>query len=113
MIPSLDEQTFLSLLAQSDHDVLVDFWAPWCGPCRTQSQILDQLAGALPAQLALVKLNVDEHPQIARQYGIAGIPTLIRFRAGKVIERRVGVQSAQHLQDWLQPQHAAGPQPVR
>ncbi len=82
--------------------VLVDFWAPWCGPCRMQTPILEGLAKELNGNARIVKLNTDENAGVARQFGISSIPTLILFRDGKEVERMVGVQSAESLKRKLQ-----------
>lgn len=72
--------------------VLVDFWAPWCGPCKMQTPILERLVSAGEIKAAIFKLNTDENGEIAQKYGIVSIPTLILFENGKEIERYVGVQ---------------------
>jgi len=72
--------------------VLVDFWAPWCGPCRMQTPILEKLVSAGEIKAKICKLNTDENTAIAQKYGIVSIPTLILFQDGKEIERFVGVQ---------------------
>ena len=82
--------------------VLVDFWAPWCGPCRMQTPILEGLARELNGNARIVKLNTDENPATARNFGINSIPTLILFRDGKEVERMVGVQPAESLKRKLQ-----------
>ncbi|MCU0843843.1 MAG: thioredoxin [Spirochaetes bacterium] len=82
--------------------VLVDFWAPWCGPCRMQTPILEGIAKELNGNARIVKLNTDENPGVARQFGISSIPTLILFRDGKEVERMVGVQPAESLKRKLQ-----------
>lgn len=71
---------------------LVDFWAPWCGPCRMQTPILEKLTASAEIEAKIFKLNTDENPEIAQKYGIVSIPTLILFENGKEIERFVGVQ---------------------
>jgi thioredoxin 1 len=82
--------------------VLVDFWAPWCGPCRMQTPILEGLAKELNGNARIVKLNTDTNPGVARQFAISSIPTLILFRDGKEVERMVGVQPAELLKRKLQ-----------
>jgi thioredoxin 1 len=69
---------------------LVDFWAPWCAPCRAVAPILDQLAHEYAERLSIVKVNVDDDPRIAARFGIHSIPTLLLFRAGEVVHRMVG-----------------------
>lgn len=75
-----------------DGIVLVDFWAPWCGPCRMQEPILDQVASEIGTKASIIKVNVDESPSVAAQFGIKGIPTLILFKGGKAVGQYVGVQ---------------------
>ena len=73
--------------------VLVDFWAPWCGPCRMQAPILDQLSQKYDeTELKITKLNVDDNPQTAASFGVMSIPTLLFFKDGELVEKRVGVQ---------------------
>jgi len=71
---------------------LVDFWAPWCGPCRMQAPILETIAASLAGKAAIAKVNVDDHPALAAQFGIRGIPTLILFKDGQVVRELVGLQ---------------------
>ena len=71
---------------------LVDFWAPWCGPCKALAPILEELAGELAGKVQIAKLNVDEEDGVAAEYGIRAIPALLLFKDGKVVEQFVGVQ---------------------
>ncbi len=89
-------------VAKATVPVLVDFWAPWCGPCRLQGPILEELADSLDDTKAKVgKLNVDEQGDIAMQFGVMSIPTLIVFKNGKEVERFVGVQEKEVLEKVL------------
>jgi len=82
--------TNFSSLIKGDKPVLVDFWAAWCMPCRMVSPILDEIAGEQNGALTVAKLNVDENPSIAAQYGVMSIPTIIRFQDGAEVGRAVG-----------------------
>lgn len=80
--------------------VLVDFWAPWCGPCRMQAPILDQLSQKYDeTELKITKLNVDDNPQTATSFGVMSIPTLLFFKDGELVEKRVGVQPKPALEE--------------
>ncbi|HOP64058.1 MAG TPA: thioredoxin [Spirochaetota bacterium] len=85
-------KTFDADVLKSAGKVLVDFWAPWCGPCRMQTPILEKLASSGDISAQIFKVNTDENPDIAQKYGIVSIPTLILFENGQEVERYVGVQ---------------------
>lgn len=102
MIDEVNDSNFTKEVINSDKYVLVDFWAPWCGPCRMQAPILEQLASELNGSVKIVKLNTDENSTTASNLGIRSIPTLIIFKKGIETDRMVGVQSAELLKSKLQ-----------
>jgi len=92
---------FQKVMAQGSL-ILIDFWAPWCGPCRLQGPILDEVAKAASDGVIVAKVNVDEEPRLASQYGVSSIPTLLIIKEGQILNRMVGVQTAQILTSALQ-----------
>ena len=97
-----DDASFAEVAEDAALPVLVDFWAPWCGPCRMVSPALQLLAGELAGQIKLVKVNVDESPRLQQRFGIQSIPTLMVLRDGQVIARQTGAAPADALRGWLQ-----------
>ncbi|HXY91411.1 MAG TPA: thioredoxin [Acidimicrobiia bacterium] len=95
---------FGDVVEESSLPVVVDLWAPWCGPCRMISPALEDVATRLRGRMKLVKVNVDESPAITRRFGVQGIPTLLMFRDGQLVDRSVGAQGADQLQSWIEPQ---------
>jgi len=81
---------------------LVDFWAPWCGPCRMIAPILDELAGELKDKARIVKINVDENPTVAGQFGVMSIPTLLLFKNGQKVDQKVGGQAKPQLKAFIE-----------
>jgi len=90
--PSVSTQEWTSEVLESDKPVLVDFWAEWCGPCKMVSPIVEEIASENSEKLKVVKLNVDENPDTAREYGIMSIPTLLVFKGGRPDKRIVGAK---------------------
>jgi thioredoxin 1 len=89
-IPEVTTSSFQADVLASDKPVLVDFWAPWCGPCKMLAPVIEEVSVALTGQAKFVKLNTDENPDLAAQFHISGIPTLILFKGGEVVDRIVG-----------------------
>ena len=92
MADAVTTTNFEQEVLQSDTPVLVDFWAEWCGPCHAVSPILDRIAEERAGELRLVKINIDEEPDIAERYGIASIPTMVLFRDGEPSATAIGAQ---------------------
>jgi len=95
------DQNFEQEVLNSQKPVLVDFWAPWCGPCQMMGPIIEQLVEELEGKVVVGKLNVDENPQMAQKYGVMSIPTLLIFKDGQVVEQFVGVQPKEVLKQVL------------
>jgi len=100
---NLTISNFEAEVIKSDIPVLVDFWAPWCGPCQMIAPHLEQLAGEYLGKMKVCKLNVDDASEIATRYAIMSIPALIIFKEGKVMEKRIGVMSKEELGKMAQP----------
>ncbi|MBE7502245.1 MAG: thioredoxin [Verrucomicrobia bacterium] len=96
-ILTLNEANFTEQVLHSPVPILVDFWAEWCGPCRMVAPILDELASEYDGQIKVGKVNVDDNQQLAADYRITGIPTLLLFKQGRVEETMVGLKSKRDL----------------
>jgi|SRR5436305_169962 thioredoxin 1 len=91
------ESNFNEEVLKSGPPVLVDFWAEWCGPCKMLSPVLDELAGEYGGKIKIAKVNIDENPNLATQYKVTAIPTLLLFKNGQVMEQVVGLKSKRDL----------------
>ena len=98
---TLDAASFAAHVERATLPALVDFWAPWCGPCRMMAPVLDQTAAQRATELRVAKVNTDEQPQLAGRFGIRSIPTLILFREGRELARQSGAADAGSLSRWL------------
>lgn len=96
-VKDIKESQFEQEVLQADIPVLVDFWAPWCGPCKMLGPVLEEVAAANDSRLKVIKVNVDENPDLAQKYEVMGIPAMFLFKDGQVIDSFTGAMSKQAL----------------
>ena len=107
MIKHVTDASFATDVLGAKGPVLVDFWAEWCGPCRQIAPVLDALASEHEGKVTIAKVNVDENPATPNRYGIRGIPTLLLFDKGELVDQRVGVAPKAQIDAWLRKAAAA------
>ena len=100
-LTELTDAEFDNIVHNSAEPVLVDFWAPWCGPCKMQTPILEKVAAKVGVKAVIAKVNVDENPALAAQFGVRSIPTLILFKNGQKVRDFIGVQQENALVEIL------------
>jgi thioredoxin 1 len=112
-IVTVDNGSWEAEVLKSEKPVLVDFWAPWCGPCRMVGPVLDQIAEEMDGQLRIAKLNIDENQEIAFQFQVMSIPTFILFKDGQMADRMLGAASKSAFQNFISRNiEVASPQPI-
>ena len=97
----VDTSNFQSEVLESVEPVVVDFWAEWCGPCKMIAPSLEEIATEMKGKVKVVKLNIDENPELAAQFGVRSIPTLALFKAGEVADIKVGAAPKTALASWI------------
>ena len=101
MTIEINDASFKSEVTDSAIPVLVDFWAPWCGPCKMIAPVLEEIASEYDGKLKVVKINIDENQTTPSNYGVRSIPTLILFKDGKEVEKIIGAQSKENLKQMV------------
>ena len=102
MATEFADATFQTDVLDSDKPVVVDFWAPWCGPCKMVGPIVEKLAGEMADQATIGKLNVDDNPETAQKYGVMSIPTILIFKGGEVVDKTMGFQPEPDLKAFIE-----------
>ena len=100
---TITDSNFDEEIKNSQLPILVDFWAEWCGPCKQIGPILEEIGKANKDKLKILKLNIDENPQTPQKFGVRGIPTLMLFKDGKLLDTKVGSLPKNMLESWLEP----------
>ena len=98
---AVTDETFKQDVLNSTGAVLVDFWAEWCGPCRMVGPILDDIAKEMEGKLTIAKVNIDENPMTPNEYAVRGIPTMLLFKDGKLLDTKVGASPKGQLKEWI------------
>jgi thioredoxin 1 len=101
MVININDKEFETKILNSTKPILVDFWAEWCGPCRMLGPILNEISNEIGDKIDIVKLDIDSNPETPSKYGVRGIPTMILFKDGKIIDTKVGLVQKQNLIDWI------------
>ncbi|MBN8828836.1 MAG: thioredoxin [Sphingobacteriia bacterium] len=102
MANQISDENFDQEVLESNQPVLVDFWAEWCGPCRQLTPIIDSIAEEMKEKIKVVKVNIDNSPESPQKYGVRGIPTLMIFKDGKLLDTKVGALPKSSLVEWLE-----------
>ncbi len=97
----IDNSNFETDVLKASKPVVVDFWAEWCGPCKMIAPALEEISSELAEQVTIAKVNIDENPELAAQYGVRSIPTLLLFKNGEIAANMVGAAPKSRLSDWI------------
>lgn len=99
---SVNDNEFETEVLNSSSPVVVDFWAEWCGPCKALSPLLDEISTEMDGKVKIVKVNIEEAPEAPTKYGVRGVPTLMIFKDGQVVDTRVGGMPKGQLSEWIE-----------
>lgn len=100
-LKEVSDNSFKADVLDASRPVLVDFWAPWCGPCRMLGPVLEALEPTMQGRVDIVKMNIDENPESAARFGVRSIPTMVLFKDGQALSTQVGVKQQTAIQQWL------------
>ena len=101
-VTAVTEKNFVEEVLQSEIPVVLDFWAPWCGPCKSLAPVLDTVSESMKGTIKIVKVDVDQNPSLAQEYAVRGIPTILLFKGGQVQANKVGSSNVDDLTSWIE-----------